>query len=89
MYKFICKQIPPQSYYFWLYFASFAHDYIFVLFLCIAADLGMTSENPIFDVFEAKYLWKYLSVRRMVYIIRIIFLWWIFEKQMVIMSYAL
>ena len=50
---------------------------------------GHNFKNPIFGVFEAEYLWKYLSVRRMVYSIRIVLLWRIFGKRIVIMPYAL
>ena len=50
---------------------------------------AMILKNPFFGVFEAKYLWKYLSVQRMVYIVRIVSSRPIFEKKMVIMSYAL
>ena len=42
---------------------------------------GHNFKNPIFGVFEAEYLWKYLSVRRMVYSIRIVSSRWIFEKK--------
>ena len=46
---------------------------------------GHNFKNPIFGVFEAEYLWEYLSVRRMVYSIRIVLLWRVFGKRIVIM----
>ena len=49
----------------------------------------MILKNPIFGVFEAKYLWKFLSVSGKTYIIRIVSSRRIFEKKMAIMSYAL
>ena len=49
----------------------------------------MILKNPIFGVFEAKYLWKFLSISGKTYIIRIVSSRQIFEKKMAIMSYAL
>ena len=75
-----------------------AHDYIFVLFLYAALRLpptmtsranSMILKNPIFGVFEAKYLWKFLSISGKTYIIRIVSSRRIFEKKIAIMSYAL
>ena len=41
----------------------------------------MILKNPIFGVFEAKYLWKFLSISGKTYIIRIVSSRRIFEKK--------
>ena len=101
MHKFIYKQISPKSNYFWLFFASNMTIFLYCFYMWCWDVFPVwrhraNSTQPLFSRpwfqklnFEPKYLWKYLSVRRMVYFIRIVSSRWIFEKKMVIMTYAL
>ena len=96
MYKFIYKQISPKSDYFG-YFSMRTWLYFCIVFICGIAtsayydvkelirpslfSLGHDFKNPIFAVFKAKYLWKFLSISGKTYIIRIVSSRRIFEKK--------
>ena len=96
MYQFIYKQIPPKSNYFWLFFASHLTIFLYCFYTWDCdlfrvrlhraySTLPLFScqnfKKPIFGTFQAKYLSKYLSVRRMLYIIQIVSSGQIFEKK--------
>ena len=87
MYKIIYKQISPKSDYFgyfslrtWLYFctvfvcdiATSAYHYVKELIRPSLFSPAMILKNPIFGMFEAKYLWTFLSISGKTYIIRIV-----------------
>ena len=69
--------------------ATFAHYDVKELIRLSLFSPGHDFKNPFFGVFEAKYLWTFLSISGKTYIIRIVSLRRIFEKKMAMISYAL
>ena len=92
MFKFIYKQISPKS----DYFPYHDYIFVLFLYAALRLPPTMTSKSyfdpasfpqamilksPIFGVFEAKYLWKFLSISGNTYIIRIVSSRRIFKKK--------